>query len=176
MPKILEDVRAQLLAEARRQTAELGYAKTTIRSVADNCGVAVGTVYNYFPSKESLIASVLAEDWERSLAELRAAAPCGAEARLRAICEALTAFTQRYGSLFSDPDAAKAASGVLPMRHLQLRDQLAELVAPLCGGEDDPFAARFVAEALLTWTMAGVPFERLYPMIKKLITEREESS
>ena len=34
MPKILEKVREQLLAEAERQIAERGYARTTIRSVA----------------------------------------------------------------------------------------------------------------------------------------------
>ena len=57
MPKLLENIRTQLLAEAQKQVAERGYAKTTIRSVADACGIAAGTVYNYFSSKEMLVAS-----------------------------------------------------------------------------------------------------------------------
>ena len=48
MPKIIEGVRARLLNEAKRQIATLGYARTTIRSVATACGLGVGTVYNYF--------------------------------------------------------------------------------------------------------------------------------
>ena len=44
MPKLIENIRAQLLAEAQRQVAKRGYAKTTIRSVAEACGIAVGTV------------------------------------------------------------------------------------------------------------------------------------
>ena len=56
MPKIIENVREQLLAEAKKQVFEHGYADTTIRSVARACGLGVGTVYNYFSSKEMLIA------------------------------------------------------------------------------------------------------------------------
>lgn len=44
MPKILDSMREQLLAAARRQVESNGYAKTTIRSVAAECGIAVGTV------------------------------------------------------------------------------------------------------------------------------------
>ena len=51
MPKIIENVREQLLGEAKRQIAKKGYGKTTIRSVASACGFGVGTVYNYFKSK-----------------------------------------------------------------------------------------------------------------------------
>ena len=46
MPKIIENVREQLLAVAKKQIGERGYANTTIRSVAGECGLAVGTVYN----------------------------------------------------------------------------------------------------------------------------------
>ena len=63
MPKIIENIREALLVEAKRQIAERGYQNTTIRSVAKECGVAVGTVYNYFKSKDMLIASFILEDW-----------------------------------------------------------------------------------------------------------------
>ena len=46
MPKIIENVREQLLTEAKRQIAENGYSATTIRSVAGACGLGIGTVYN----------------------------------------------------------------------------------------------------------------------------------
>ena len=50
MPKIIENLKARLIAEAKRQIEEAGYGAVTIRSVASSCGVGVGTVYNYFPS------------------------------------------------------------------------------------------------------------------------------
>ena len=168
MPKLIENLRPQLLTEARRQVAEHGYAKTTIRSVAAACGIAVGTVYNYFPSKDVLIASFVAEDWAEHLAAMNALSREDPEAFLRGICEQLRSFMGKQQTLFSDPDAAKAASaGFLP-RHLQLREQLAGLIRPIAPS-DDGFAARFLAEALLTWTVAGEPFDRVYDILKKLI-------
>lgn len=175
MPKVIENVPQQLLAEARRQVATVGYAKTTVRSVAAACGIAVGTVYNYFPSKETLIASFVAEDWKRVYADMAGRSGGSAEGCLRAICDGLTAFTAEHRALFADPDAAKAVSGALLSRHLQLREQLASLIEPYAPS-DDGFTARFIAEAVLTWTISNVPFERIYQELNKLTSNQKEKS
>ena len=62
MPKIIENAWGLILDEAKKQIREQGYAATTVRSVAAKCKVAIGTVYNYFPSKEILISSFMADD------------------------------------------------------------------------------------------------------------------
>ena len=72
MPKIIENLREKLLFEARRQIEEHGYAETTIRSIAKACGVGTGTVYNYFSSKDMLIASFMVEDWQNCLGQMKA--------------------------------------------------------------------------------------------------------
>ena len=72
MPKIIQNAREQLLATAQKQIAERGYAATTIRSVAGECGLAVGTVYNYFKSKDLLIASFMAADWQNCIQKIAA--------------------------------------------------------------------------------------------------------
>ena len=173
MPRIIENAPQQLLAEARRQVAEQGYAKTTIRSVAAACGIAVGTIYNYYPSKEMLIASFVAEDWGRALSVMAEQRGGSAETCLRTIYEELLAFTRKHHALFTDPDAAKAVSGALLRRHLQLREQLADLIEPFAPSADG-FTARFIAEALLTWTISNVPFERIYQELEKLISNQKE--
>ena len=38
-----------------------------MREVAESSGVAVGTIYNYFPSKDILVGSIMAKDWMISL-------------------------------------------------------------------------------------------------------------
>ena len=178
MPKIIENVREQLLEEAQRQLAQYGYAKTTIRSVAQACGIAVGTVYNYFPSKEMLIASFMAEDWVACLAPVRTASTEDPEAFLKALCEALSTFMKKHEALFRDSKAEKTFAAVFPSRHKMLRSQIAELIRPFTtipGGsepsstEDPAFTAEFIAESLLTWTVAGVPFDKQYALIRKLI-------
>ena len=72
MPKIIENLRQRLIEEARRQVNECGYAAMTIRSVAAGCGVGIGTVYNYFTSKDTLVASFMLEDWQKSIHLIRA--------------------------------------------------------------------------------------------------------
>ena len=173
MPKLLENVPEQLLAEARRQIIERGYAKTTIRSVAGACDIAVGTVYNYFPSKEDLIASFVAEDWRQSLAAMDRRSGGDVRSCLEGIYEELSAFARKHRALFADPDAAKAASGAFLSRHLQLREQIAVLIEPFAPSADG-FAARFIAEALLTWTISNTPFERIYEELAKLIPNSKE--
>ena len=107
MPKIIENVREQLLDEAKRQITECGYAKTTIRSVSKSCGLAIGTVYNYFPSKDMLIASVMAEDWKLCLQQLEKNASGEPEKIIQGIYDGLFGFMQKYHVLFCDSDAAK---------------------------------------------------------------------
>jgi AcrR family transcriptional regulator len=49
-----------------------GFAATTTNRIADAAGVSIGTLYHYFPSKESLIEAVVHRMWARELAVLAA--------------------------------------------------------------------------------------------------------
>ena len=169
MPKIIEHVREQLLAEAKRQIEERGYANTTIRSVAGECGLAVGTVYNYFKSKDMLIASFVVEDWNECVANIKSNAKAAPRELLNAIHTSLVAFSEKHNALFTDNDAAKVFAAVFSERHKVLRDQLAEIILPVCGGDDPVFTSLFVAESLLTWTVAGADFDTVGSLLMKVI-------
>ena len=169
MPKIIENLRAQLLREARRQIACQGYTRTTIRSVASACHVGVGTVYNYFSSKEMLIAAFMYEDWQQQLEAMAALPAEQPETLLRGVYDALRSYAENHRDLFSDAGATKAMSLGFAPRHQMLRKQLAAFVLPVCSGEKADFTAAFIAEALISWAMEGVAFDTLYPVIHKLI-------
>lgn len=166
MPKIIENVRGQLLSEARKQIAERGYSATTVRSISAACGIAVGTVYNYFPSKEMLVASFVAEDWARATDSVKRELSGETRGAVRAAYDLISRFCSEHAALFSDPEAVKVFPTVFPERHGQLRDQIARMLFPVCG---ERFTAQFIAEALLTWTVAGTPFDELYSVIERLI-------
>lgn len=172
MPKIIENVREQLLNEAKKQIVENGYAKTTIRSVAKSCGLGVGTVYNYFPSKDMLIASFMVEDWKRCMRQIKSDTSGEAEKILKSIYCGLANFMQQYNALFCDSDAAKVYATAFSVRHKQLREQLAECVRPICENtsvKDKDFLAEWIAESLLTWTVTGKGFDEQYEIIKQFI-------
>jgi AcrR family transcriptional regulator len=59
--------RAALLAAARKLFAARGVEPTTIAEIADEADVAVGSFYNYFSTKDELLAALL----QASLAEQR---------------------------------------------------------------------------------------------------------
>jgi len=168
MPKILDNPKEKLLEEARRQVEDKGYSAMTIRSVAKACHVSVGTVYNYFPSKEALVAAYMLQDWKICLEKIEASSKnnAGAEPILACMYEQLSAFAAQYDSLFSDAGAATGAAGSFSQYHKILRDQLAAPLIPLC---KDEFCAQFIAEAMLVWTLAGKQFPELYQLIQKLL-------
>ena len=71
--------RATILEVARGQLESQGYEATTIRSIAYEAGVAIGTVLLHFDSKESLLYSAFYDDLQAisdaALAQVDAAAP-----------------------------------------------------------------------------------------------------
>lgn len=53
------DIYQRTLAVAARHFAQRGFAKTSMREVAEEVGVGVGNLYRYFPSKDALFCTVL---------------------------------------------------------------------------------------------------------------------
>ena len=167
MPKIIENLENRLMEEAKKQIQEAGYGAMTIRSVAAGCGVGVGTVYNYFSAKEELIAACLLEDWNQCVTDINAVSADSEPPRPVAlyIFDQLTCFATRHAVIFRDEAAAAGLAGAFSRYHGVLRTQLAAPLEKFCR---DTFSAEFIAEALLTWTMAGKDFETIYGIIGKL--------
>ena len=166
MPKIIENLEARLIAEAKKQLLSSGYSALTIRSVAKGCGVGVGTVYNYFPSKDALLATFMLESWKVCIEKLQATSEASAEPKsvLRCMYDQLLWFSGEHSAVFQDEAAASAFAGSSGHYHKLLRAQLAAPVRKFCHSD---FAAEFVADALLVWTMAGKDFDDIYGMLEK---------
>jgi len=167
MPKIIENLENRLIEEAKKQIEEVGYGGMTIRSVAKGCGVGIGTVYNYFPSKEALVATFLLGDWNGCVSAIEAVSVVAEfpEPVVRCMYDQLLGFASRHQAIFRDESAAAGFAGSFGRYHGLLRKQLAAPVRKFC---ESDFAADFIAEALLTWSMAGKSFEEIYQMIGKL--------
>ncbi len=162
MPKILNNARERMLQEAEKLLRQGGYSAVTIRGIAGACGVGVGTVYNYFPSKEALLAEYLLQDWRGCIDAIEAVQGNSPEAVAGCVYRELLAFSQRHADIFRDEAAQAAFAGRSGRYHSLLRGQLAAPLRRFC---DSDFAAEFIAEALLTWTVAGKRFSAIWGMI-----------
>lgn len=114
--------RRALLDAARELLNEGGPQKVTLREVGARASVSRGAAYRHFADKESLLAAVGAESWDRIAAELAQLGAPDAEhkaAFLRSALEALITVSRDepavYRMMFTmpakDPEASIDAAG-----------------------------------------------------------------
>lgn len=102
-----------LLEATGRVLAEGGLAALTTTRVAEVAGVSVGSLYQYFPSKEALVAALIQDRLQRD--EERVEACCAAlegaplEQVLRAIAEVVVAPFREAPVLYREMIAAMSA-------------------------------------------------------------------
>ena len=173
MPKIIENARGMLMDEAKRQIAEQGYESVTIRSIAKGCALGLGTFYNYFKSKDMLVASFLLEDWQNRIVQVNEKSRGEADPMVvvKYIYDELKDFTESHHSIFVSPTAIKSFNNTVSGYHKVLRTQIAEPIRAACiagGYENCDFLSQFVAEATLTWTVGKKSFDELSPILIKL--------
>jgi AcrR family transcriptional regulator len=84
-----EETRSRILTSALELFRYRGFDQTTMREVANEAGVALGSAYYYFASKEALVMAFYAEASKEMSAriETRLATAKGLESRLRAILD-----------------------------------------------------------------------------------------
>ncbi|MDY3301166.1 MAG: helix-turn-helix domain-containing protein [Lachnospiraceae bacterium] len=63
MPKIIENIRESLVENAEKVLLEEGISAVTVRRISAESGIASGTVYHYFSSKEDILAAVFLKRW-----------------------------------------------------------------------------------------------------------------
>jgi TetR/AcrR family transcriptional regulator, cholesterol catabolism regulator len=59
------ETRDRVLAAARKLFEARGYSEVTVRMIADDAGIAVGSVFTSFESKDDLLIEIVCEDFAR---------------------------------------------------------------------------------------------------------------
>lgn len=62
--RVLSVTKQKILNSAMRFFLEKGYLATSIQNIADDCGVAKGSLYNFFSSKEDILIEILLSQQE----------------------------------------------------------------------------------------------------------------
>ena len=170
--EVLKDFRTgEIVQAARRVIGELGFADASMERIAQEAGVAKGTIYLYFRNKEELLAQVADFGFALMMERARAGASRarGAEGKLEALlCAALEHSTENQAIFRALQEHRQLAPDNPPLLAAKLERNLERLVSFVAGvidrgtksGElracNSRRAARFLVES-----MRGAILERL---------------
>jgi len=102
-----------LIEASKRVLASEGVAAVTTAKVAELAGVSIGSLYQYFPSREALIAAVIDHKLEASVAELTpmlvGLREAGLDEAIRGLVEIAVRFYRDETPLYREMVAAMAA-------------------------------------------------------------------
>lgn len=122
VPKQLRSRRKveRLLAAAARVLSREGWAKLTTNRVAEEAGLSVGTLYQYFPNKQALVAELIDRHVSEELTCLSEELTLLQNKPLAMIVERLV--TTYVGIHQADPELTRALHAQVP--HLELTEPL----------------------------------------------------
>ncbi|MDO4177078.1 MAG: TetR/AcrR family transcriptional regulator [Bacillota bacterium] len=70
MPKIIENLRDDILSESLKIIENEGMDRLSIRHLSSELGIAPSTVYNYYDSKEQIVGALIGMRWEKALDDI----------------------------------------------------------------------------------------------------------
>ena len=157
MPKLIENLQETILQASRDILLEQGYKALTIRNVAGACQIAVGTVYNYYASKDVLAAAVLLEDWNLMLQQMQKQCAQAQDMRagLTQVYENLSDFNEKYREVWAGYAFGASQQPAYVRRHKMLIRQIAECIHQLTerfAGKRNGEMDLFLAENILMCT------------------------
>lgn len=162
MPKTIPNLREKLLEAGRTLLFSEGYNGLTMRKVADVCMIGLGTCYNYFESKDILVANIMLDDWNVLLRGMRESFQYETEPikKARTVYEVIKGFSLKYEDVWSQ----YAGSGHAVKRSFDRHGMLIGQLMDVSG------LSKFVTELLVHFaTVDDMDFEEMEPEIKKLL-------
>ena len=69
MPKIISNLKEELMIKGKDILVNKGYNALNIRDLAKNCNIGIGTFYNYYQNKDEIVRAIIKTDWERIVKE-----------------------------------------------------------------------------------------------------------
>lgn len=126
MPKIIEDLENRILLSARKRLLGGGLSSFSARGIAEDCGIAVGTIYNYYRDKESLMGAVMAQDWLQALSRARQTMQTvrSPEAGILCLYEAIRSFRAVYEGVWRTYPTGEGFGALFRARHKMLLEQI----------------------------------------------------
>jgi AcrR family transcriptional regulator len=171
-----QDREQRILGAARHLFDRKGYAGTAMEDIARRANLAVGTLYNYFPSKDDLLLAIMRRDSERVVAladRILADPPADPAEAIAALADAFiqsVAAEERmlwrevFAASIAAPDTLGARMFALDARMIEMFAAMIEKLkqrGQLGADTDSARAAGLLYGICLTWSIAYAMQESL---------------
>jgi AcrR family transcriptional regulator len=182
LPKIIENPKQLILDEAKKILYSEGYAKLSMRNISKACGIALGTIYNYYPTKHDLVIGMMADYWHSNMNKFESIVSMDGSFydKLDRIFDQLSGFIKTFREewlnpgFYAQPDYVRRGS----KEEILYVDKLTDIIEGILDREikagriksrvTSKEAARFIMMNFVT--MIQMPaFE--YPAFKKILKE-----
>lgn len=106
LSKIIENPKQLIMDAAKEILYNQGYHKLSMRALAKSCGIALGTIYNYYPAKKDLIIEMMADYWQNYLDAVHDIAKSKDDlyTKLKNIFNELEIFIERFRQYWLTPE------------------------------------------------------------------------
>ncbi|MFN0163406.1 MAG: TetR/AcrR family transcriptional regulator [Burkholderiales bacterium] len=168
-----------IIEAAGRLFVKNGYANTTTNHIAEFAGVSVGSLYEYFPNKGSILAALLQRQIDGMIAVMRESLAQVGEAPLEDVVQAIAraGIAAHYRELDLNRLLIASMTRVAQWRQMEkvsfsvaalMRDALAHLIVDPVRLEHAAFTVETVVEALLHRTILFAHRLPAYPLEEEI--------
>lgn len=151
----------EILEVATKIFASDGYQNADLQEVADELGVAKGTLYRYFPSKQELFLACVDHGRNRLGEQVMASLGLSTDP-LQTIADAIRAF-------FSFFDANPELVELIIQERAEFRDRNKHTYFFQCEKSDDDPWAELIAVPIRAGRMRNVPVKRITDVLSNLV-------
>ena len=130
MPKIIPGLKQTIISKGRQILFEEGYDALSMRRMASECGIAVGTIYNYMRNKDDLVAHICMEDWLAAVKSINEELDKadGFVEGMDIIYRGIVSFRDCYSKCWSEYALAGGSREIIDRIHPNLRKQVADMI------------------------------------------------
>lgn len=111
-------MRNDLLIAADKILTEEGIDQINIRHLSEKTGIATGTIYNYFSSKDEILLALTAEYWDQALEEIKWKQFTSFLDHVSNTQQVLSKQMQKHGNLIRRQIASKQSRGISQMKSM----------------------------------------------------------
>lgn len=98
LSRVIENPKQLILSKAKEILYNQGYHKLSMRALSKACDIALGTIYNYYPTKKDLVVEMMTDYWQNYLDSVQEIVNSNADIyiKLNSIFNELEVFIQNF--------------------------------------------------------------------------------